>query len=236
MRGRLFLSVPVALGRRVAALAGLLVLVGGLAAGCGDSGGGAACEGNGYSGGNDYYEYVNDAGVWKDPGRLTVFLPTVTEDTHQRVSEVLRNLTRESMRVWETATEQAIQFSFEGTSAGAADIAIRFLARTGPGEALGQATTTFRGRQLIQAEIAVYVDRVISGPGNVHNDFRNVIAHETGHALGLTSRAQCQAHVGEACGHSPSPNDLMYYRITGRTTPSERDLNTLRRLYPCLKF
>ncbi len=49
----------------------------------------------------------------------------------------------------------------------------------------------------------------------------HVLRHELGHAMGLL-------------GHSPSPDDLMYPALDrGSPTPSDRDIATLRQLFPC---
>jgi predicted Zn-dependent protease len=47
---------------------------------------------------------------------------------------------------------------------------------------------------------------------------RNIIAHELGHALGLL-------------GHSPNNNDMMFNITDEYSRISERDLNTLNKLY-----
>ncbi|MBR6163617.1 matrixin family metalloprotease [bacterium] len=58
----------------------------------------------------------------------------------------------------------------------------------------------------------------------LESEFANIIKHEVGHALGIW-------------GHSPSPNDIMYYRadnvIQGAREKrlSNRDINTLKLLY-----
>lgn len=49
-------------------------------------------------------------------------------------------------------------------------------------------------------------------------NLKSTIIHELLHALGIFS-------------HSPNPNDIMYFQEAGVTRMSQRDINTLRRLY-----
>jgi predicted Zn-dependent protease len=93
----------------------------------------------------------------------------------------------------------------EGTEAGKTDALTRFNRSTGRGIIYGarmQFLTRMPDREFTDLEVA------------------KTCMHEVGHAIGLQ-------------GHSPHPGDIMYYAVkaTKEPTLSDRDVNTLTRLY-----
>lgn len=80
------------------------------------------------------------------------------------------------------------------------------------------AQNTVSGAYYIVTPLTLTIATTVGGQPIAEKDLEFVAAHEMGHCLGLWD-------------HSPTDGDLMYAYLTGKTTYTARDLNTLRWLY-----
>lgn len=174
----------------------------------------------------DYFDHIT---LFSD-GRITrftqmpikVFISSVIKE-----SPYLPEI-RYAMREWETASEQLIQFQ-EIDTPDNADIRVSWgysslvdIHDTRLGSArlkrmTNQQATDIDNKVLINVEIILMLegDDIITELSE--GEMRTVCLHEFGHAIGLW-------------GHSPHPGDICYPTATAQH-PSQRDLNTLHKLY-----
>ncbi len=79
--------------------------------------------------------------------------------------------------------------------------------------------------KFVQTETGFRIEVILSlrqraGKLLSHEEMRTVCLHEFGHAIGLW-------------GHSPSKEDVMFFATSGTVYPTERDKNTLLKVYAC---
>ena len=174
----------------------------------------------------DYFDHVT---LFSD-GRITRF-------TQMPIQVYISPIIKESpylpelryaMREWETTSEELIRFQ-ETETPGNADIRVSWgfsslmdIHDTRLGSAQlkrlrDKSTTGKENKDHIKVEIIFMLegDDTIAELSEV--EMRTVCLHEFGHAIGLW-------------GHSPHPGDICYPTATAQHL-SERDLNTLRKLY-----
>ncbi len=174
----------------------------------------------------DYFDHIT---LFSD-GRITrftqmpikVFISSVIKE-----SPYLPEI-RYAMREWETASEQLIQFQ-EIDTPDNADIRVSWgysslmdIHDTRLGSArlkrmTNQQAADIDNKVIINVEIILMLegDDIITELSE--GEMRTVCLHEFGHAIGLW-------------GHSPHPGDICYPTATTQH-PSQRDLNTLHKLY-----
>jgi tetratricopeptide (TPR) repeat protein len=93
------------------------------------------------------------------------------------------------------------------------------LGPSGPLLGYAQPHVSHQGKQIVQIRIEVAIGTPVDPVST--EQLAHVLRHELGHAIGLQ-------------GHSPSTADLMYpFLDRGAPGISERDVSTLRQLYPC---
>ena len=134
--------------------------------------------------------------------------------------EKLDEIAQRGFNQWVKATQGEVKYEVVSTPA-RADVTVTYEvvpARPFTGGKLG--TTGFNynktRRQLFHADMHLNV-----WEGMTRRDlerFENTAAHEFGHALGIN-------------GHSPNPDDLMYFTSSQSDGVTARDLNTLKQAY-----
>ena len=174
----------------------------------------------------DYFDHIT---LFSD-GRITrftqmpikVFISSVIKE-----SPYLPEI-RYAMREWETASEKLIQFQ-EIDTPDNADIRVSWgysslmdIHDTRLGSARLKRMTNQQATD-IDNEVNINVEIILMLEGDdiitelSEGEMRTVCLHEFGHAIGLW-------------GHSPHPGDICYPTATTQH-PSQRDLNTLHKLY-----
>ena len=174
----------------------------------------------------DYFDHIT---LFSD-GRITrfaqmpikVFISSVIKE-----SPYLPEI-RYAMREWETASEKLIQFQ-ETDTPNNADIRVSWgysslmdIHDTRLGSARLKRMTNQQATD-IDNEVNINVEIILMLEGDdiitelSEGEMRTVCLHEFGHAIGLW-------------GHSPHPGDICYPTATAQH-PSQRDLNTLHKLY-----
>ena len=134
--------------------------------------------------------------------------------------EKLDEIVQQGFNQWVKATQDEVKYEVVSSPA-RADVTVTYEVvpnRPFTGGKLG--TTGFNynktRRQLFHADMHLNV-----WEGMTRRDlerFANTAAHEFGHALGIN-------------GHSPNPDDLMYFTSSQSEGVTARDLNTLRQAY-----
>ncbi len=190
----------------------------------------------------DYFDHIT---LFSD-GRITRF-------THMPIQVYVSPIIKESpylpelryaMREWETATEGLIRFQeietsqdadirvswgysslmdIHDTRLGSAqlrrlqDTVRTFSDATGDNETKGDIEKESTNNDNFRVEIILMLEGDATITELSQEEMRTVCLHEFGHAIGLW-------------GHSPHPGDICYPTATTQH-PSQRDINTLRKLY-----
>lgn len=181
---------------------------------------------------DEYAFAVSDTSAWD--GRDDTYADALVNELHWghfplRVAftnsmssdrEKLDEIVQRGFNQWVRATQGEVKYVVVSTPS-RADVTVTYEvvpARPFTGGKLG--TTGFNynktRRQLFHADMRLSV-----WEGMTRRDlerFENTAAHEFGHALGIN-------------GHSPNPDDLMYFTSSQSDGVTARDLNTLRQAY-----
>ncbi len=135
-------------------------------------------------------------------------------------SQDLDQLARNGFEQWTKATSGAVRFEIINNREDA-DIIVTYdvlPARPGNGERLGQTGFTYNRSRLLLTRATMHLNVWENMTRGDLMRFQNTAAHEFGHALGIN-------------GHSPDPDDLMYYSSSSSRGVTVRDVNTLSTAY-----
>ncbi len=138
-------------------------------------------------------------------------------------SQDLDQLAQNGFDQWTKATNGAVRFEISPNREDA-DIIITYdvlPARPGNGERLGQTGFTYNRSRLLLTRATMHLNVWENMTRGDLMRFQNTAAHEFGHALGIN-------------GHSPDPDDLMYYSSSSSRGVTARDVNTLSTAYGVL--
>jgi predicted Zn-dependent protease len=169
---------------------------------------------------------------WTDPATrpITVYIGDGTDVSGWKPED--KAIVRDAYAEWQQALNDRIRFEFT-EDPDQADTLIGWMERPKPesrttdeGEkqelALGECTNQFRGNQWLRDNIVLSVND-LQGKPLTSDSMHNVVLHEVAHSLGLVS------------GHSNHPSDVLYpnnkYEGGRRKKPTQRDINTIVRLY-----
>lgn len=160
----------------------------------------------------DYFDRITVA----SNGRLTRFdhdRITVYTDTPPLKTEDYRRALRQSLSLWEKATQGKIKFELTPDIT-AANIQVKWVYRQDRRQAdeyIGEAMLV-RDQDGFHVEIEIALRDRTSLKLHSPQIVRAALLHEIGHAIGLW-------------GHSDDPNDVMYFAATAKT-PTARDIRT----------
>jgi tetratricopeptide (TPR) repeat protein len=152
-----------------------------------------------------------------DTGRMPLKVYIADGSTVQGWNVGLKQSVIYAMQTWQNATHSRVRFT-QVYNQGNADIIVRWQ-RNFTDNILGVSPFQTAGDTIIRSDINLAVcypdsQRII----NV-DDLKAIAVHEMGHAIGIR-------------GHSPYPDDIMYYSKTRKSnTLSQRDVNTIGMLY-----
>lgn len=135
-------------------------------------------------------------------------------------SQDLDQLAQNGFEQWTKATGGVVRFEFIGNREDA-DVVVTYdvlPARPGNGERLGQTGFSYNRSRLLLARATMRLNVWENMTRGDLLRFQNTAAHEFGHALGIN-------------GHSPDPDDLMYYSSSSSRGVTVRDVNTLSTAY-----
>ncbi|WP_303673344.1 tetratricopeptide repeat protein [Vampirovibrio chlorellavorus] len=123
-----------------------------------------------------------------------------------------------AMRRWQSASGGKVSF-VQTANANQADITVRWQ-KNFPDNILGVSPFQSVGDTLVRSDITLAVYYPNSNQPIPYNSLVTIATHEMGHAIGLK-------------GHSPYPDDIMYYSTShsGDQSLSQRDINTIGMLY-----
>lgn len=123
-----------------------------------------------------------------------------------------------AMRRWQSASRGKVSF-VQTTNASQADITVRWQ-KNFSDNILGVSPFQSVGDTIIRSDITLAVYYPNSDQPIPYNELVTIATHEMGHAIGLK-------------GHSPYPQDVMYYSTShsGDQALSQRDINTIGMLY-----
>lgn len=130
----------------------------------------------------------------------------------------MKQAVNSAMRRWQSASGGKVSF-VQTTNASQADITVRWQ-KNFSDNILGVSPFQSVGDTIIRSDITLAVYYPNSNQPIPYNSLVTIATHEMGHALGLK-------------GHSPYPDDVMYYSTnhTGDQALSQRDINTIGMLY-----
>lgn len=141
-------------------------------------------------------------------------------------------IVRDAYTEWQQALSNRIRFEFTEDPA-QADTIVSWMERpraedltsTGGKKdelALGVCSTQFRDNQWVRDDIVLSVND-LKGKPLTPDSLHNVVLHEVAHSMGLVA------------GHSNNPSDVLFasnkYDSGKRKKPTQRDINTIARLY-----
>jgi tetratricopeptide (TPR) repeat protein len=129
----------------------------------------------------------------------------------------MKQVVTHAMRTWQSASRGKISFTQTYTESNA-DIIVKWQ-RNFSDNILGVSPFQMVNDTIIRSDINLAVFYPDSNQPIPMEDLKGIAVHEMGHAIGIR-------------GHSPYPEDIMYYSKTRRqATLSERDMNTVGMLY-----
>lgn len=158
--------------------------------------------------------------TWPD-APIKVHITRLGKGDHPR-RRALKKVAHEAVLAWSDTVEPGVPaFEFVHSPA-RADIVIRWVDIKGKATWVGRTHLQFLpGAEVNRMKTPIDIGSTRLGVPVDLSEIDVVIRHEMGHALGII-------------GHSPYPNDLMYFsinRATGSREITERDRNTLQTLY-----
>ncbi|MBC8104336.1 MAG: hypothetical protein H7Z41_17305 [Cytophagales bacterium] len=177
-------------------------LLSGCGGGSGGGGGGAAPQT--LSSASNYLGSINPA-RWQQRTVSFHIQPPSGEDTG--VVETVRD----GIEQWNPAVGDLVELQRQS---GRADVEVEFVAPGSLGPSvIGRSTWNLRSdtRVIISA-------RILIDSGMPPRQMWECATHEAGHILGIE-------------GHSPNPEDVMYFQVTGEDQITASDRNTARALY-----
>lgn len=129
----------------------------------------------------------------------------------------LKQVVIDAMSTWSRATNGRVRF-VQTYNESDADIVVRWQ-RNFSDNILGVSPWQSAGDTLIRSDIQLATFYPDSGQPIPYNELQAIAIHEMGHAIGIK-------------GHSPYPEDIMYYSKSSRNSRiSQRDVNTINLLY-----
>ena len=135
-------------------------------------------------------------------------------------SQDLDRLATRGFDQWTTATHGVVRYDVI-RSREDADIVVMYnviASRPGNGEQLGQTGFNYNPRRMLLNRASMHLNVWENMTRGDLYRFQNTAAHEFGHALGIN-------------GHSPDPDDLMYFSSSSAKGVTARDVNTLSPAY-----
>ncbi|MDX2085820.1 MAG: tetratricopeptide repeat protein [Candidatus Melainabacteria bacterium] len=129
-----------------------------------------------------------------------------------------RAMVFQAMQAWQGATYNQVRFQ-ETRNPAQADITVRWIQQMAHNR-IGENPFEARGNSIVRSDVTVSLFNGASGRVLSDNQVLQTITHELGHAIGIQ-------------GHSPFPEDLMYYASNPAQvgTLTQRDKATIRLLY-----
>lgn len=130
----------------------------------------------------------------------------------------MRDLVSNAMRSWQTATNNQIRFVITKKPE-SADIMVKWT-RNFTHNKVGVNPFRSYGNTIVSSDLIIATYTSADGPPMPMTELGKTIIHEMGHAIGIQ-------------GHSPYPEDIMYWMVNPSQTASltSRDKNTIAMLY-----
>jgi tetratricopeptide (TPR) repeat protein len=130
----------------------------------------------------------------------------------------MKGMVNHAMLAWQSATNNKVRF-VETASPNKADIIVRWK-RNFSHNKVGENPFESWGNTIVRSDVTIATYAGENGPPMPMPELQKTILHELGHAIGIQ-------------GHSPYPEDIMYYTINPAqsTTLSIKDKTTITMLY-----